>query len=232
MDPNDSIINVPDFDMQPEMPDTPLPLPESNSREVPADAPEPPLFESEGESTPEECEAPEPATDTVNEPPVLTDLTAIEKKLDLLMEKFDARLANDAGKDALFDKMYAEMAKYKTDIYAKLLKPLILSVSSMLDEANAFIERARTEEPDPAKMKKYISNIALDLEEMLEVNGVEIYAEETQVFNPSTQRVVGQVPVDDAALDNHIADRRRKGYRWNGVILRPEMVTIYKFKNQ
>lgn len=68
----------------------------------------------------------------------------------------------------------------------------------------------------------------MDLEEMLEVNGVDIYAEESDVFNPSTQRVVGQTPTDDPALDNHIASRRRKGYRWNGVILRPEMVTIYK----
>ncbi len=231
MDTNDSIIDVPDFDMQPEKPDTAFPLPESNSREESADIPDPPLFENGADSVPYECVEPEPVADTATEPHSHTDLTSIEQKLDLLMEKFDTRLANDAGKDALFDKMYAELAKYKTDIYAKLLKPLILSVSSMLDEANAFIERARTEEPEPAKMKKYISNLALDLEEMLEVNGVEIYMEETDVFNPSTQRVVGQVPSDDPALDNHIADRRRKGYRWNGVILRPEMVTIYKYKN-
>lgn len=164
----------------------------------------------------------------------LVDAEAVMTRLDELMQKFDDRLARDEHKDALFDKMYAELAAYKNDIYAKLLKPFIMSAISLLDDTNGFISRLdeQGDNPDPSKMRQFINNLPLDIEDMLEMNGVEIYSDETPVFNPATQRVVKTVECVDMDNDKHIAARLRRGYRWNGVILRPEMVSIYKYKQK
>lgn len=162
------------------------------------------------------------------------DAEAVMTRLDELMQKFDDRLARDEHKDALFDKMYAELSAYKNDIYAKLLKPFIMSAISLLDDTNGFITRLaeQGDSPDPAKMRQFINNLPLDIEDMLEMNGVEIYSDETPVFNPATQRVMKTIECAEADNDKRIVGRLRRGYRWNGVILRPEMVSIYKYKQK
>lgn len=188
-----------------------------------------PLYQEEDNESPTgdmEC-------DIIITPPLSDeDGAAIMSKLDALMEKFDARLARDEHKDALFDKMYGELASYKNDLYAKLLKPFILSAVSLLDDTNGFIEKlnADGENPDPEKMRRFISNLPLDIEDMLEVNGVEIYNDGCEIFNPSTQRVAKTIPTSNPDDDKRIIERLRRGYRWNGTVLRPEMVSIYKYK--
>ena len=59
-----------------------------------------------------------------------------------------------------------------------------------------------------------------------------LYEDDVDKFNPRTQRVVKQVPTDNPDLDNFIVKRIRKGYSWNGVNLKPELVWIYKFKQE
>ena len=70
-----------------------------------------------------------------------------------------------------------------------------------------------------------------DLIDILESNGVVLYEDDVDKFNPRNQRVVKQVPTDNPDLDNFIVKRVRKGYSWNGVNLKPELVWIYKFKH-
>ena len=71
-----------------------------------------------------------------------------------------------------------------------------------------------------------------DLIDILESNGVVLYEDDVEKFNPKTQRAMKQVPTDKPELDNFIAKRIRKGYSWNGVNLKPELVWIYKFKQE
>lgn len=198
-----------------------------------ADVPVPDLFpQNPGDMDDDLSGGPEVLVNEIASPVV--DAGAVMTRLDELMQKFDDRLARDEHKDALFDKMYAELASYKTDIYAKLLKPFIMSAISLLDDTNGFITRLaeQGDNPDPAKMRQFINNLPLDIEDMLEMNGVEIYSDETPVFNPATQRVVKTVECAEVDNDKRIVERLRRGYRWNGVILRPEMVSIYKYKQK
>lgn len=198
-----------------------------------ADASVPDLFpQNPGDMEDDLSAVPEVLVNEIASPVV--DAEAVMTRLDELMQKFDDRLARDEHKDALFDKMYAELATYKNDIYAKLLKPFIMSAISLLDDTNSFITRLEEQgdNVDPAKMRQFINNLPLDIEDMLEMNGVEIYSDETPVFNPATQRVVKTIECVDMDNDKRIAARLRRGYRWNGVILRPEMVSIYKYKQK
>ena len=127
-----------------------------------------------------------------------------------------------------FDKMYEELASYKKDLYAKLVGPFVNETISLLDDYERLIERIDT--IDYEKLKKYVMGIPDDLESILDNNGVERYTDDTEKFNPKTQRVVKTIPTGNLELENVIAERTRKGYRWNGVMLKPEMVKIYKYK--
>ena len=147
------------------------------------------------------------------------------KNLDL---KFEKKIHEDTHKNELFDKMYNELQGYKTDLYAKILKPFILSTIILIDDTNSFI--GKLGENESALAEKYLRTMPDDLIDILESNGVVLYEDDVDKFNPRTQRVVKQVPTDNPDFDNLIVKRVRKGYSWNGVNLKPELVWIYKFK--
>lgn len=147
------------------------------------------------------------------------------KNIDL---KFEKKIHEDTHKNELFDKMYNELQGYKTDLYAKILKPFILSTITLIDDTNSFI--GKLGENESALAEKYLRTMPEDLIDILESNGVVLYEDDVDKFNPRTQRVVKQVPTDNPDYDNLIVKRVRKGYSWNGVNLKPELVWIYKFK--
>lgn len=155
-------------------------------------------------------------------------MNSLQESLLRLEEKFDKKIAEDTHKNNLFDKMYEELASYKKDLYAKLVGPFINETISLLDDYERLIERIDTVDHD--KLKKYVIGIPDDLESILDNNGVERYSDDADKFNPKTQRVIKTIPTGNIELENVIAERTRKGYRWNGVMLKPEMVKIYKYK--
>ena len=161
---------------------------------------------------------------------LLERIDCLSQQNELLQKKFDGKIAEDEHKAQLFDKMYNELQSYKTDLYAKILKPFILSTITLLDDTNTFI--GKLGENESALAEKYLRTMPDDLIDILESNGVVLYEDDVDKFNPRTQRVVKQVPTDNPELDNFIVKRIRKGYNWNGINLKPELVWIYKFKQE
>jgi len=161
---------------------------------------------------------------------LLERIDCLSQQNELLQKKFDGKIAEDEHKAQLFDKMYNELQSYKTDLYAKILKPFILSTITLLDDTDTFI--GKLGENESALAEKYLRTMPDDLIDILESNGVVLYEDDVDKFNPRTQRVVKQVPTDNPDLDNFIVKRIRKGYSWNGVNLKPELVWIYKFKQE
>lgn len=170
----------------------------------------------------------EPADPLVVMNTLLERIEALSQQSELLQKRFEDKIANDEHKAQLFDKMYNELQGYKTDLYAKILKPFVLSTITLIDDTNTFI--GKLGENESALAEKYLRSMPEDLVDILESNGVVLYEDDVDKFNPRTQRVVKQVPTDNPDLDNFIAKRIRKGYSWNGVNLKPELVWIYKFK--
>ena len=179
----------------------------------------------EGEPQPMESTNPNDLINTL-----LERIESLNQQNELLLKKFDGKIAEDEHKAQLFDKMYNELQSYKTDLYAKILKPFILSTITLLDDTNTFI--GKLGENESALAEKYLRTMPDDLIDILESNGVVLYEDDVDKFNPRTQRVVKQVPTDNPDLDNFIVKRIRKGYSWNGVNLKPELVWIYKFKQE
>ena len=157
--------------------------------------------------------------------PSLTDIASL---IEGLQKKFDEKIAVDEHKNGLFDKLYKERDEYKNDLYGKLLKPFIMGSIGIINDLRLYVSKMDTY--DVERSLNYLKTLPDDIEELLENNGVELYSEESETFNPRTQRAKKIVPTEDASLNNTIAERIEKGYSWNGVVLRPEMVAVYRTK--
>lgn len=155
------------------------------------------------------------------------DLAEIKTMLQGLGNRFEEKILVDEHKNALFDKLYDELQTYKTDIYSKILKPFVLRTITLIDDTNLFLSKLG--EDDSQKAMSYLRGITDDLIDILEVNGVDLYEEEAEVFNPRTQKAIKIVPTDNPDLDKHIACRVRKGYSWQGAVLKPELIYLYKY---
>lgn len=152
----------------------------------------------------------------------------LKEQLDRLEAKVDKKIADDASLTELYNKMYAELAVYKKGIYAKLMSPFVNATISLLNDYERIIEKIDTLDTD--RLIKYFKGIPDDLESILEDNGVERFTDSPAKFNPKAQRVVRSVPTGDKEADKTVAESIRKGYSWNGVMLKPEMVVIYKYQ--
>lgn len=153
-------------------------------------------------------------------------LEDIANLLEILQRKFDEKIAIDEHKNELFDKLYKERDEYKNDLYGKLLKPFIIGCLDIIIDLKNYTSKMETY--DVERSLNYLKTLPDDLVELLENNGVELYSDEGDTFNPRTQRAKKIVPIEDPALNNTIAERIEKGYSWNGVVLRPEMVAVYR----
>lgn len=142
--------------------------------------------------------------------------------------RYEEKIANDEYKNQLFDKMYQELASYKKDLYAKLMSPFINESISLIADYERIISKLDTYEPE--RIAKYLCSIPEDITTILENNGVEGFNDESDHFNPKCQRAVRTRPTGVAEDNNKIAERMHVGYRWNGVILKPETVVVYKYQ--
>lgn len=155
------------------------------------------------------------------------DTSKIEKELVALKNRFERKIAVDEHKNALFDKMYDELQTYKTDIYAKILKPFVIRTITLINDINIFLSRLGENKSPEAE--NFLREIPDDLIDILDMAGVDIYEEESDVFNPRTQKAIKIIPTDNPDLDKHIACRIQKGYSWQNSILRLELIHLYKY---
>lgn len=193
-----------------------------------------PVFETPVEESAE-------ASDEANPEPVAEDpgnfTSGINDRIDNLTEAIDnltsglnERFAKAMHSTELFDKMYAEMATYKDDLYAKLLKPFILESITILEDYRRTLERIDTLTLE--QIRKALKNIPADIEDLLENNGVDIIVTdgENQPYDRKLHQIIRTVETDNPALDGRIARNLRPGYAWNGSIIRQEKVEVYKLK--
>ena len=144
-----------------------------------------------------------------------------------LSQKFDEKIARDSHKNALFDKMYAELNSYRNDLYQKILKPFVMDTIMLIDQTNMLIRDM--DKTNVENVLNVLSDIPLDLQDILERNGIETFYDETDTFNPRTQKVLRTVSTDNPELDNKIESRVRHGYKWDGKVIKPEMIQCYKY---
>ena len=183
-----------------------------------------PQTESEFEENPKES-APDMAASLLE---IKENIASLNQSVAEIKAKYEEKIASDEYKNQLFDKMYQELALYKKDLYAKLMSPFINETITLIADYERIISKLDTYEPE--RVAKYLRGIPDDLMTMLENNAVEQFQDDEEIFNPKCQRALRSIPTDKIEDNNKISEHIHAGYRWNGVILKPEVVTVWRYQ--
>lgn len=148
-----------------------------------------------------------------------------------LKQSFEQKIRYDASREAIIDRLHGELQEYKADLLMKMIKPLALGMIRMHDDLGQMIEGHPDDEgqsESTRKLLKLLVNLRDDIEDLLNVNGVQAFSVEgSSEFDPKQQRVLNRVGTSDPQLDRHIAQRLRKGFIFNERVIRPEIVAVY-----
>ena len=239
-----------EFDLFQEQPS--LPLEEAAKNGVPDG--EPPLLAQEDAleeeaASPEEESCPEEAAfdqgQGAEEPPcppecpagpslqeVLEAQKQLLQKVEVLQALFQSRILHTDHEEKIVDQMHHELQKHREGLYAQLVRPILLDVIQVRDSirrmAAVYLERPAGQQDIPNKI---FAGYALDLQDILERNEVEVYdTAPGEPFAPLRQRVVKKVPTGEEELHGKVAASLSDGYSYNGRTLSPEKVAVYTYE--
>lgn len=163
---------------------------------------------------------------------VLESQQQLLERLEALDSLFNARIMHTDHEEKIVDQMHKELQKYKEDMYAQLVRPILLDVIEVRDSimrmAATYLAKPEGEQNIP---NKTFSDYAYDLQDILEKNSVEIYRSKSgDDFTPIKQRVIKKVATSDESLHGKIAESLSCGYSYNGRTISAEKITIYYYE--
>ena len=147
-----------------------------------------------------------------------------------LRRDFETKLMYDENKQCLIDSLHSELQGHREGLHFKILHPIFLDMIDMHDDLGKLAEALPTKYGE-AVLEDMLNNLRSfqeTIEEILERNGVVVSNAEGDVFVPGRQRAIKALDTSDPMLDKQIARRVRKGFEYDGKVLRPELVEIYK----
>lgn len=152
------------------------------------------------------------------------------KEMQQLRQDFDTKVKYDASKERLIESLHRELQTYREGLHFRVLRPVFTDLISMYDDIGKLIDSMPKGSSDIIDRMIYNLTIFQEtVEEILRRNGAESFTIQDSTFVPSRQRILRVIPTDNPALDKQVARRVRKGFMYEEVVLRSEMVETYKY---
>lgn len=162
-------------------------------------------------------------------------LVALGQKVTRLEHNFDTKIMYDQSKDETIDALHRELQDYREGMAFVHLRPLVSDLLALHDDLDDLLAGFAAQFPEQAEqdgvrtLVNSVDTVREDLIYMLEKYGFEVFENPGDAVDRKVQRVQSTVPTDDAALDRMVARRLRKGVRYEDRIVRPEVVTAYRY---
>lgn len=159
-------------------------------------------------------------------------LQELSNKVEQMNQLFMQKIAHTTHEEKIVDQMHAELQKYKQDMYAQLVRPILLDIIEMRDSilrmsAN-FASKPEGEQNIPLKT---FSDYAYDVQDILEKNNIAIYdSKEGDDFSPIKQKAIKKVTTPVEELHGKIAESLSSGYEYLGKPISPEKVVVYVYQ--
>ncbi|MEI8372621.1 MAG: nucleotide exchange factor GrpE [Planctomycetota bacterium] len=160
-------------------------------------------------------------------------LQAVEK----LQTSFNDKIRYDAGREAIIDRLHAEIQEYRADLVLKLLKPMALDLINLYDDVGKMVTTNKSKVEGSVVAQKLLAlleDFQGDIESFLDRNGFTSFTSPEDEFDPKRQRTLQRVSTDDPTRDRKIAERIRKGFVYEERVIRPELVivAVYEAKTE
>ncbi len=158
----------------------------------------------------------------------------LSKQIADLGDLFNKRIMHAEYEDKIIDQMHAELLKYRENLYAQLLRPVLLDIIEVRDSIMRIAENYRRKpEGEQNIPNKMFGDYAYDLQDILEKNNVEIYRENTgDAFVPVRHRAIKKEITHDASLHGKIAEALSCGYSYEGKVISAEKVSVYFYEEE
>ena len=164
---------------------------------------------------------------------VISDgLQELSNKVEQMNQLFMQKIAHTTHEEKIVDQMHAELQKYKQDMYAQLVRPILLDIIEMRDSilrmSASFAAKPEGEQNIPLKT---FSDYAYDVQDILEKNNITIYdSKEGDEFSPIKQKAIKKVTTPVEELHGKIAESLSSGYEYLGKPISPEKVVVYVYQ--
>jgi len=163
---------------------------------------------------------------------LLQNITILSDKMDFLNRLFSEKIRHTEHEEQIVTQMHTELQKYKQDMYAQLIRPVLLDIIEMRDSilrmADTYLKKPEGEQDIP---NKTFADYAFDIQDILERYGTEIYKSSPEDdFVPVKQRVIEKVVTRNNELHGKVAESLSCGYNYNGRTISAEKINIYYYE--
>lgn len=160
---------------------------------------------------------------------IVGDMQRLTEEMQKLREDFDTKVKYDVSKEHLIDTLHKELQTYREGFYFNILRPVLMDLISMHDDLDRLLEDIGAKETLSPSMIRNLRSFQESIEETLRRYEVQIFTVESETYVSGKQRILKVVEVGNPTQDRYIVRRVRKGFEYEGRILRPEVVEIYRF---
>lgn len=191
----------------------------------PSDAPENSCAEETSPVVTEIPKAPEAVTFAQME----TLYGQLSQQVGALEKRFDERIMYVEHEKKNVDLLHKELQKYKEDLYAQLIRPVLLDVISVRDSIFRRVATCKGNgESEPMIPLKTLDDYVYDLQDVLEQYNVDVYQSKSgDEFQAMKQRIVQKVSTTEESLHGKVAESMSCGYLYNQKVLSAEKVSVY-----
>ena len=162
-------------------------------------------------------------------------LDALQQAMQGLQECFDAKIAQDAHKNGLFDNMHKELTRYQNGAMDKIVDTIAMDIIQLVDTTKGHLRVYEKKEPNEDNYKRLlriVKGVTEDLQDILYRQSIEAYRVEGHEVDVRRQKIIQTIPTDDQSKDNLVAVRAADGYEKDGKVLRPERIKIFKYSTE
>lgn len=159
-------------------------------------------------------------------------LQELSNKVEQMNQLFMQKIAHTTHEEKIVDQMHAELQRYKQDMYAQLVRPILLDIIEMRDSIlRMSVNFAAKPEGEQNIPLKTFSDYAYDVQDILEKNNITIYdSKEGDEFSPIKQKAIKKVITPVEELHGKIAESLSSGYEYLGRPISPEKVVVYVYQ--
>ncbi len=163
---------------------------------------------------------------------ILQNITDLSAKIDSLNQLFSEEIQHLEHEEKTISQMHKELQKYKDDIYSQVLRQVLLDIievrDSILRMTDFYLKKPEGEQDIP---NETFAGYALDIQDILEKNGVEIYESSPEdSFLPLKQRAIKKVVTGSKELHGKVAESLSCGYSYNGKTISAEKIAFYYYE--
>lgn len=163
---------------------------------------------------------------------ILEAISELSGRIDQMNQLFIQKIQHTTHEEKIVDQMHGELQKYKQDMYAQLVRPILLDIigirDSILRISANYASKPEAEQCIPLKTFR---DYTFDIQDVLEKNNITIFdTKEGEEFNALKQRAVKRIPTSAEELHGRIAESMSSGYDYMGKTISPEKVAVYIYQ--